>query len=201
MQSVHFKPINMQIKKYFINSYFTLASYAILLLTGLMLSTSCSSAQKSMKMNIVKEVDLQRYAGTWYEIARFPHRFERDLVGVTATYKLLENDRIEVINQGYKYTLDGELKRAVGKARVPDPERPRHLRVSFFWIFYSDYLILELDQENYQYVLIGSSSDRYLWILCRTPQMDDQTYQMLVKRAVELGYDVSKLELVPQQLP
>jgi apolipoprotein D and lipocalin family protein len=191
----------MRIKKHVTAANFKIPVLVLYLLLGFVLSTACSSSQKSMKMNVVKDVDLERYAGTWYEIARFSHRFERDLVGVTATYNLLSNGRIEVINQGYKYKLDGELKKAVGKAKVPNPEKPGHLKVSFFWIFYADYLILELDQENYQYVLIGSSSDKYLWILGRTPQMDSETYQMLVGRAAELGYDVDKLELVPQKIP
>ncbi len=176
--------------------------YAAVLVSlfGIFVFHACSSTQHIDKMDIVQDVDLKRYAGTWYEIARFPHRFEKDLVGVTATYNLLDNGRIEVINQGYKYRLDGELKKAVGKAKVPDPALAGHLKVSFFWFFYADYFILELDQENYQYVLIGSSSDKYLWILSRTPEMDEAIYDMLVSRAKELNYDISKLELVPQRL-
>lgn len=121
-------------------------------------------------------------------------------MGVTATYNLLENGRIEVINQGYKHSLDGPLKRAVGKAKVPDPEMGGHLKVSFFWFFYADYFILELDSEHYQYALIGSSTDRFLWILGREPAMDENTYQMLVARAEKLGYDISMLERVPQRI-
>jgi len=161
--------------------------------------TASSNPPKNRKINIVEDVDLSRYVGIWYEIARFPHRFEKNLVGVTATYNLKENNHIEVINQGYKFTLDGELKRAVGKAKVPDANKTGHLRVSFFWIFYADYYILELDKENYQYALIGSSSDKYLWILSRTPKMDEAVYKMLVDRARDLGYDVKRLELVPQK--
>lgn len=159
---------------------------------------SCIGAKEPARQ-IVEHVDLNRYAGIWYEIARFPHRFEKDLVGVTATYNLLSNNKIEVLNQGYKYNLNGELKRAIGKAKVPNPDRPGHLRVSFFLFFYADYLILELDEENYQYALIGSSSDNYLWILSRTPQMSDDIYNMLVEKALKWGYDVSKLEKVPHR--
>ncbi|MDA3941987.1 MAG: lipocalin family protein [Bacteroidetes bacterium] len=151
-------------------------------------------------MNLAQNVDLERYSGTWYEIARFPHRFEKDLVGVTATYNLKENGKIEVINQGYKNSLDGELKTAIGKAKVAKSGNPAHLRVSFFWIFYADYLILELD-ENYQYVLIGSSSDKYLWIMSRSPQLNEETYRMLVQKAAERGYNVDKLQLVEQKIP
>ncbi|MBU1369250.1 MAG: lipocalin family protein [Bacteroidetes bacterium] len=151
-------------------------------------------------MKLAQNVDLERYSGTWYEIARFPHRFEKDLVGVTATYNLKENGKIEVINQGYKNSLDGELKTAIGKAKVAKSGNPAHLRVSFFWIFYADYLILELD-ENYQYVLIGSSSDKYLWIMSRSPQLNEETYRMLVQKAADRGYNVDKLQLVEQEIP
>lgn len=160
---------------------------------------SCSSAKKISEMQLAENVNLDKYLGTWYEIARFPHRFEKDLVGVTATYTLKDNGMIEVVNQGYKYSLDGELSRAVGKAKVAKSGNPAHLRVSFFWIFYADYLILELDTD-YQYALVGSTSDKYLWILAREPQLDEATYTMLVSKARERGYDVSKLERVPQRV-
>jgi len=103
----------------------------------------------------VKELDLNRYLGTWYEIARFPHSFEKNLVGVTATYSLRDDGKIEVLNQGFKNTLNGELSKAEGKAKIPDPQKPANLKVSFFWIFYAEYNVLELD-ENYRYAMIGS---------------------------------------------
>jgi lipocalin len=141
--------------------------------------------------------ELDKYLGTWYEIARLPNRFEKDLVGVTATYKMRDDGKVAVINQGYKNTLDGKLKKATGKARIPDPKEAR-LEVSFFWIFYSDYYILELDTVDYQYALVGSSSDDYLWILSRTPQLDEDIYQSLVRKASERGYQTNKLYKVPQ---
>lgn len=146
----------------------------------------------------VKELDLNRYLGTWYEIARFPHSFEKNLVGVTATYRLRDDGKIRVINQGYKNTLDGEPSIAEGKAKIPDKLEPGKLKVSFFWIFYADYLVLELD-ENYQYAMIGSSSPKYFWILSRTPQMDPDTYEMLLEKARKRGYNMEKLEKVPQK--
>ena len=178
-------------------SWKKLGSFSFSLCLILLMITACSSAQKVNEMNLAENVDLDRYVGTWYEIARFPHRFEEGLVGVTATYNLNENGRIEVINQGFKGSLDGELSRAVGKAKVAKSGNPAHLRVSFFWIFYADYLILELDAD-YQFVMVGSSSDKYLWILAREPQLDEKTYTMLVSKALERGYDVSKLVRVPQ---
>jgi apolipoprotein D and lipocalin family protein len=146
----------------------------------------------------VKELDLNRYLGTWYEIARFPHSFEKNLVGVTATYSLKEDGMIKVLNEGFKNTLDGERSKAIGKAKIPNKLEPGKLKVSFFWIFYADYYVLELDAENYQYVMIGSSSDKYFWILSRTPQMDPQIYNMLLDKACKRGYNLKKLYKVPQ---
>ncbi len=151
-----------------------------------------------MKIDVstVKELDLQRYLGTWYEIARFDHSFERNLVGVTATYSMRDDGKIRVINQGYKNTLEGKHNIAEGKAKLTgDPGR---LKVSFFWIFYGDYFVLELDP-NYQWVLIGSSSEKYLWILSRTPKLEQQTKDFILERAHKRGYDISKLIWVEQK--
>jgi len=145
----------------------------------------------------IKEFDLNKYLGTWYEIARFPHSFEKDLIGVTATYSLKENGRIKVLNQGYKKSFQGELKAAYGKAKATGI--PGKLKVSFFLFFYADYNILELDSLNYQWALIGSSTPNYLWILSRTPHIDKILYNDLTVRAKARGYDVSKLILVPQR--
>jgi len=157
----------------------------------------CTVKSQKMNLPVVKEVDIERYMSVWYEIARFPHRFEKDLVGVTATYTLKENGKITVINQGYKHTLDGQHKKAKGRGRIPDKSQPGRLQVTFFLCFWADYLILELDKD-YQYVLIGSSTPDYLWVLCRQPEMDTGIYQMLVDKAESLGYDISKLEKVKQ---
>jgi lipocalin len=163
--------------------------------------SSCSNAFKKKMISNLQTVDINRFTGTWYEIARFPHRFERNLVGVTATYNMLEDGMIEVLNKGYKNTLDGEEKVAIGKAKLASDNGKGHLKVSFFWIFYADYLVLELEPENYQYALIGSSTPNYLWILCREPFMEQSTLDRLLKRAGELGFDLSKVEMVSQKKP
>jgi lipocalin len=125
---------------------------------------------------VVKELDLQKYLGTWYELARYNHRFERKLVGVSANYSIREDGKIKVLNSGYKKSLEGKFSQATGKAYLPNPEQePSKLKVSFFWNFYGDYYVLELD-ENYQWAIIGSSSDNYLWILSRAPQVDPALY-------------------------
>ena len=172
----------------------------MIVVIGLSLS-GCAIIGSPVLDNIqtVDQVDLERYTGVWYEIARFPHKFEKDLVGVTATYELKDNGKISVLNQGYKHTLDGKHKKAKVRARLPDPNEPGFLQVTFFLCFWADYLVLELD-ENYQYALIGSSTPNYLWILCREPMMDETRYQMLVAKAKDFGYDISKLEKVKQAI-
>ena len=125
-------------------------------------------------------------------------------VGVIATfiagkkYKIVK-DIVKTLNTVLEACKDGKLKKATGKARIPDPKKAK-LEVSFFWIFYSDYYILELDTADYQYALVGSSSDDYLWILSRTPQMDDPTYNKLVASAKERGYNTDMLLKVPQKI-
>jgi apolipoprotein D and lipocalin family protein len=160
--------------------------------------TGGCQTNKTEKLNAstVKELDLQRYLGTWYEIARFDHRFERGLVGVTATYSMRDDGKIKVLNKGYENGLDGELSIAEGKAKLTG--EPGKLKVSFFWIFYADYFVMELDQ-NYQWALIGSKSDKYLWILSRTPKLEFNVKNLILEKANNRGYDTSKLIWVEQK--
>jgi len=176
----------------------TARNIRLLLIVTLLFTFNCTKSNNQMlDKKTVKELDLNRYLGTWYEIARFPHSFEKNLVGVTATYSLRNDGKIRVLNQGYKNTLDGEHSLAEGKAKIPDKQEPGKLKVSFFWIFYADYFILELDKD-YQYVMIGSSSPKYFWILSRTPQMAPEIYEMLLEKARKRGYNLDKLEKVLQ---
>ncbi|MDX8337857.1 lipocalin family protein [Draconibacterium sp. IB214405] len=173
-----------------------------LLLLGFLINgllTGCSGQQSLIDKSVVKELDLEKYLGTWYEIARYDHRFEQGLVGVTANYSIRPDGKIKVVNSGYQNTLDGEYSEAIGKAKIPDPENePAKLKVSFFWIFYGDYYVLELD-EDYQWAVIGSSSDKYLWILSRSTQMEPAIYNDLLKRIADRGYDTSALIKVKQK--
>ena len=163
-------------------------------------STSAQNQEAMIDKKVVKELDLQKYLGTWYELARYNHRFERGLVGVTANYSIREDGKIKVLNSGYKKSLDGRFKQAEGKAYLPDPElEPGKLKVSFFWNFYGDYFVLDLD-ENYQWAIVGSSSDKYLWILSRTPQLNQDLYNELLDKIRLRGYDVSQLIKVEQKL-
>lgn len=170
----------------------------LFLILIVLFSFSCFKTQSKMMDKItVKELDINRYMGKWYEIARFPHSFEKSLVGVTATYSQRDDGKIRVINEGNKNTLGGKQSKAEGKAKIPNKKEPGKLKVAFFWNFYADYYVLELDA-NYQYAMIGSSSDKYFWILSRTPQMDSKTYDMLLEKARLRGYDLKKLIKVPQ---
>lgn len=165
----------------------------------LLLSLIMTETGTGIDMRTVKHVDLQRYMGLWYEIARFDHPFERGLVGATAEYTLQDNGKIRVVNRGYKDKLSGKLKSVRGKAFVPDLFDSGKLRVSFFPFIYSDYYILELEPEHYDWVLIGSSSPRYLWIMCRNPRPSPETLAYILTKARARGYNVSAL-LFPAQV-
>ncbi len=171
----------------------------ILFIIPVLLCLNCKTQNNQPMINktTIKEFELEKYLGTWYEIARFPHSFEKDLVGVTAKYSIGKNGRIDVLNQGYKKSFHGEQKSAHGKAKVTNT--PGKLKVAFFLFFYAEYNILELDSVNYQWALIGSSTPNYLWILSRTPHMEKDIYNDLIGRAQERGYETSRLILVPQK--
>ena len=138
----------------------------------------------------VPELDVKRYMGRWYEIARYENHFERGMTDVTATYTLLPDGKIRVENEGYK---GGVHKKATGRAKQPDPKNnPGKLKVAFFLWFYADYYILELDAD-YQYAVIGSSTDKYLWILSRERNLPEAVREDLLGKITERGYDISKL--------
>lgn len=141
---------------------------------------------------VVKDFDLNRFLGSWYEIARFDHRFERGMEQTKANYTLREDGKVDVLNTGIK---NGKPSEAKGVAKLTDT--PSLLRVSFWGPFYSDYRILLLDND-YQYALIGSGSDDYLWILSRTPQISDETKDLILAEAQRRGYDTDKLIWVKQ---
>jgi apolipoprotein D and lipocalin family protein len=163
--------------------------------TLLIIFTSCSSQMKTLKT--VPEVDLNRYTGKWYEIARLPNSFEKGLVCCTAEYGLRADGKISVTNSGVKEDSD-KVSSVTGKAWVPDPAEPGRLKVQFFWPFAGGYYIFHLDQENYQYALVGTPSRKYLWILAREPKIDDSLYLELMGIAVKNGFTVEELLKVRQ---
>jgi len=145
----------------------------------------------------VISVDLNKYTGIWYEIAKLPNSFEDDLKCITTTYSLRQDGKICVENKGYKDTHPRKLKVASGKAWIPDPAYPGRLKVEFLSPFSTDYYILELD-EKYQYALVGAPSRKYLWILCRNSQMDASIYKRLIAKAKTLGFDISRIKMTRQ---
>ena len=146
----------------------------------------------------VASVDLERYLGIWYEIARLPQSFEKDCVGVTATYGLKPNGNISVLNSCHKGTLDGKLTAAKGYGKVVDHRTNAKLKVTFFWPFFGDYWILELG-DNYEYAVVGSPDRKSFWILSRTTGFDDKLLNEIVARFSSLGFDLSTLYLTPQR--
>jgi apolipoprotein D and lipocalin family protein len=150
-----------------------------------------------MKKNLpslktVNFVDLKKYAGTWYEIARFPNYFQKGCVGTTATYTLRKDGKVNVLNQCRKGSLDGEISSAKGIAWVVDKKTNAKLKVSFFWPFSGHYWIIDLG-ENYEYAVVGHPDRKYLWILSRSPKIDEKTYTLIIEKLKLQFYDTSKL--------
>lgn len=146
----------------------------------------------------VKGFDLNRYMGTWYEIARLDHSFERGMSNVTAQYSVAENNTVRVVNRGYLQEKK-QWKIAEGKAKFGADPATGYLQVSFFGPFYGAYVIIDLDLENYQYALVCGPSREYLWILSREPELKAEIRDMLISRAEHLGFAVAKLILVSHQ--
>lgn len=144
-------------------------------------------------LQAVGALDLERYLGTWYEVAKYPNSFERGLVAVTAEYSWREDGRVRVLNSGLEGSFDGERKSAEGKAWVPDAAAPARLRVSFFWPFAADYWVIGLDPD-YRWAVVGEPDRRYLWVLSRTPTLPAATFAAIVQRIRALGYDPGRLE-------
>ena len=156
-----------------------------------------SSSQSQKIPSVVSTVDLNRYKGVWYEIARLPNFFERKLKCTSATYTLRDDGKITVLNKGNYLTDPQKSTSSRGVAWIPDKNSPAKLKVQFFWPFSGDYWIMELDKE-YKYVLVGDPSLKYLWILCREKKMDESTYQMLLQKAINNGYDIKTIIRVEQ---
>ena len=144
------------------------------------------------KPSVVGSVDLGRYAGTWYEIARLPNSFEKNLKCITATYTLRDDGKITVLNTGRLIDDPLKLKTARGVAWIPDKSIPAKLKVQFFWPFKGNYWIIDLDKE-YKHVLVGDPSFKYLWILCRDKVIDEMSYKKLLERAVTEGFNVKPI--------
>lgn len=143
----------------------------------------------------VDNFQLERYLGTWYEIARLDHSFERGLSRVTADYSMNADGSVRVINRGYS-SGENKWKQAEGKARFVKKPDMGFLKVSFFGPFYGSYVILELDREKYSYALVCGPNRSYLWVLARSPGLSDEVKNALVAKAATLGFKTDELIFV-----
>ncbi len=143
-------------------------------------------------LEVVPSVDLNRYAGKWYEIARLPNWFQKNCASdTTATYKLNDGGKISVVNECR--AADGSRKSAKGTARIASKTGPNtKLKVTFFWPFYGDYWILDLDPD-YRWAVVGEPSRKYFWVLARDPHMEEALLAQIVARATAQGYDLGNL--------
>jgi len=142
-----------------------------------------------LSLEVVPYVELEKYLGKWYEIAHLPAKFQEGCNETTATYMLSKNGGISVLN---RCTKDCKMKQAKGKAKVVDKNSNAKLKVTFFWPFYGDYWIIKLGN-NYDYSVVGTPNRKYLWILSRTPQMDDNLYSQIIEYVKSKGFDTNKL--------
>jgi apolipoprotein D and lipocalin family protein len=145
----------------------------------------------------VQGFELERYLGTWYEIARLDHSFERGLSRVTADYSMRDDGGVRVINRGFS-AAKGAWKEAEGKAYFVESADMGFLKVSFFGPFYGAYVVFELDQQGYQYAFVSGWNTSYLWLLARTPTVSDEIKGRFVEQAAELGFDTDALIFVEQ---
>ncbi|GGF21173.1 lipocalin family protein [Hymenobacter cavernae] len=150
------------------------------------------SKARRAALPVVPHVDLKRYMGVWYEIARLPARFEKNCEHVTASYRLRPDGKVDVFNTCHKGDVNGPADTVKGVARVVDKQTNAKLKVSFFWPFEGDYWILELDP-NYRFAVVGEPSRKYLWVLSRTPQLERSIRDRLIAKAHDLGFPVENL--------
>lgn len=167
-----------------------MASFQIVQLLVATLGLSLSGASE---VKTVGFVDLDRYLGTWYEIASIPQRFSKGCTATRADYSKLKNGRIRVLNTCRDQTLDGKIRKAKGEAKIKDKVTFSKLKVTFFKPFWADYWIIDLGA-NYEYAVVAGPSRKALFILSRTPQMDPSVFDGIISRASDQGFDIGKLK-------
>lgn len=171
----------------------------ILILAFIMSGTSVFGQSKAADLKTVESVDIERYTGRWYEIAKYPNKFQRSCVSdTTADYVIKSNGRLEVTNSCIK--KDGKVNRAVGEAKIVDNATKARLKVrfapaflSFLGAVWGDYWIIEL-ADDYSYAVIAEPGRDYFWILSRTPEMEDKTFEAILRRAEAKGFRPSRVE-------
>lgn len=163
----------------------------ILLAIGLMTFSACSS---NKPLQTVEKVDINKYMGKWYEIASFPQSFQKGCSCTVAEYSLNDDGTVRVDNSCN--VADGK-KESIGKAFVKDKKTNAKLTVQFFWPFKGKYWIIDL-ADDYSYAVVGHPNRKYLWILSRTPQMNEPLYHNILKRVSAKGFDTTMLQLTDQ---
>ena len=164
----------------FLVTFLTFAAFAAVVLED-----------RTEELEVVQTVDLNRYVGRWYEISRLPNSFQKKCADtVTADYTIRADGKIEVLNRCRK--ASGEFTTAKGKAKIVDKKTNAKLKVTFFWPFYGDYWIFDLGP-NYEYAVVGEPGRKYLWILSRSPQMDEALYQQLLQKMAAKGFNTEKM--------
>ena len=171
-----------------------IASVRYLFALGFLLLTSCLSVPEGVTP--VSNFELDRYLGRWYEVARLDHSFERDLEAVSAEYAVRDDGGIKVINSGRNID-SGQMQQAEGRAYFVEDPSIGHLKVSFFGPFFGSYVIFELDKEGYQDAVVAGNTTDYLWLLSRSPKVSEELLEKFNSRAVESGFDLQELIMVP----
>ena len=151
----------------------------------------------SQTLQTVTSVDLQKYSGKWYEISSFPQRFQKGCHCTTAEYTLSEKGYVIVENRCNKDSINGKQSYIKGKAFADKNTGNSKLKVQFFWPFKAKYWIIDL-ANDYSYAVVSNPNKKYLWILSRTPQMDFEVYQKIIKRLEEKGFDITKIKTTKQ---
>ena len=165
------------------------------LIVGLIGLASCTSLPEDIEP--VTGFESDRYLGTWYEIARLDHSFERGLTNVRAEYSRKDDGSIKVINRGFN-TEEGQWEEADGRAVFVEDQNTGHLKVSFFGPFYASYVVFELDKADYSYAYVTGYNRDYLWFLSRTPEVSEEAIAAFRDRATAEGFNLDELILVGQ---
>ncbi len=162
----------------------------------LLIMSSCTGLPEGVTP--VSDFNVNKYMGKWYEIARLDHSFERGMDKVTAEYSLRDDGGVKVINRGFSIE-DNRWEQAEGKAYFVNGEQEGHLKVSFFGPFYGSYAVFAIDAKNYQYAFVSGPDTSYLWLLARTPTVNEEVVTRFVEKSKALGFDTEKLIFVRQE--
>jgi apolipoprotein D and lipocalin family protein len=167
------------------------------IITLFILSFLMTTSMKAQLLQTVPNVDLNKYAGKWFEIASFPQRFQKRCHCTTAEYKPTDKGYIIVENRCNKDSVNGKLSYIKGKAFIVENTGNAKLKIQFFWPFKGDYWIIDL-ANDYSYAVISNPSKKSLWILSRTSKMDAAVYEQIIIRLKEKGFDLTELKMTEQ---